>query len=124
MNSGVADSELVADVPNWGLRVVCVDDHGSLRGREFVFAPALSTSGTGCCHSCPGAFPDAFALVLGECGDDVEVELAGCGRGVDSLGERCEADALLLKLGNEIIQLSHVAAETIKTPYHEGVSLS
>ena len=113
MNCRMADSELVADVTDRGLRVVGVDDHRPLRWREFVFAAALSPPSSGCLNASSGPLPNPLPLILGEGGDDVEVELSARSCGIDGLGQRGEANSLLLEPRHQIIELPHVPSKPV-----------
>lgn len=71
MDSGVADSELVTNVTNRGLRLVGVDDHCPLRGREFVFTAAFAPSCSRCGDARLGPRSNSFTFVLCKRGDDL-----------------------------------------------------
>lgn len=124
MNRRVTDSELVTNIADRGLRIVGIDHHRPLRGREFVFPAALAAACPGCLDTGSGPLPDSLAFVFCKSRDDVKVELPTCRRGVDRLGERSEPDSLLLELGNKIVQFPHVPSKPIKTRHHEGVALT
>jgi hypothetical protein len=69
-----------------------------------------------------GAFADAVAFELGQCGEDVEDKLAARGGGVDRLLEAAEPDAALSQDGDGVDQMPQGAAEAVQFPDDQGVA--
>lgn len=52
----------------------------------------------------------------------MEHELAGCPGGIDTVGQRTEADSLIVQLGSEVDKALDGAAEPIELPHHQYVT--
>ena len=92
-----------------------------LRG-EFHRTAAEPAGGLGDLPAGLGALPDELALELGQGGEDVQLQLAGRGGGVDRLAQGVEREPSLFELGDDVDQMAQAATQAVKPPDHEGVA--
>src|SRR5450631_1606072 len=64
----------------------------------------------------PAALEDQLALELGKRGEQVQLQAAGGGRGVDALAQRSERDLALLQSGDDVDQVPQAAAGAVQAP--------
>jgi hypothetical protein len=70
----------------------------------------------------PGPLTDQVALELGQCGEDVEHELATRDSGIDRLLQAAEPDTTVGERGDGVDQVAQRAAEPVELPHHQGVA--
>lgn len=63
-----------------------------------------------------------MSLELGQGGEDVQLQLAGRGGGVDRLAQGLERDPSLFEPGDDVDQMAQAATQAVKPPDHEGVA--
>ena len=69
-----------------------------------------------------GALSDDFLLEFGQGAEDVELQAAGGGRGVDLLGQRAKSDLAVVQILDRFDQVFEAAAKPVQAPDHERVA--
>src|SRR5450755_996982 len=70
----------------------------------------------------PAALADQLAFELSKRGEQVQLQAAGGGRGVDAVAQRSERDLALLEVGDDVDQVAQAAAEAVQAPDHQRVA--
>ena len=90
----------------------------------FSLLAACSSSAPCSRKSCPCPLADYLPLELRQGAKDVKDQLATTGGGIYVLLKRLEADALLIKRGNGVDEVSERAAKAIQPPNYERIPTS
>jgi hypothetical protein len=70
----------------------------------------------------PAALEDQLAFELGKRGEQVQLQAAGGGRGVDALAQGSERDLALLQSRDDVDQVAQAAPEAVQAPDDELVA--
>ena len=98
--------------------------HLDLLGRECARATERLATSSGSIEAGSGAFSNHVALELGQCGENVQRELAGGRCGVDRFSQGSEADLPLAQGANGIYEVSKRSPEPIEFPDDDHIASS